>query len=590
MNPTNGDDLTRFARVRKHDFKKMEPYRKHRRERWLAYLGSHYSDDGVKKERPVNLMKMAADTWTMHLVARAPAAMIETDYDDLESHADDLEHGLNILIGKKMHLEFELQRVVKDALFGMGILKVGLNRSHGVQLGGEWCDVGQVFAKAVDLDDFVWDMSVADKSQVQYVGHRYRMTMDDMRKSGMFDPEKLDELAYHPPSATNTGGDTKLKNVAGTVTAQDDLFEKHYELWDIYLPKTRQMITVPDRQDDLQLRPDDQLDWQGPEGGPYHVLGLGDVAGNLMPLCPLASLQSLDEFANKLYRKLMRQAERQRTHIVYRKGDEDDANTVQDGDDGDGLALTHPEGVKEVRFGGPDQANLAMFLQNYKMFNLFGGNVESLRGLQAQADTLGQEELLSAAAQKTVADMQKSTMAFAKGIVRDIAWYLFHDPFIQLPYTKREQGVSERFVYSASTVEGDYFDYGFDIAPHSMQAKSPQMVLQVIRLVLTEFVGPFYPDLQSQGIVIDWPKLLAKVGKLTNVDVDDLLIFGGQPAAQGQPPGDAPQKAQFSHHVNTRRNVSGGSSESPAQVASQMGVGGESEIAGMFTASGQGAR
>ena len=63
--------------------------------------------------------------------------------------------------------------------------------------------------------------------------------------------------------------------------------------------------------------------------------------------------------------------------------------------DGEVILVNDANSLKEMRFGGPDQANLAFAIHAKATHSEIAGNLQTLGGLSPQADTLGQEQLLN---------------------------------------------------------------------------------------------------------------------------------------------------------------------------------------------------
>ena len=170
--------------------------------------------------------------------------------------------------------------------------------------------------------------------------------------------------------------------------------------------------------------------------------------------------------------------------------------------------------------------------------------------------------------------MQHRTVEFAQGVMHDLAYYLWTDPLIELPLVKRVAGTSIEIpvTFSAEDREGDFLDYNIQIEPFSMQDQSPGQRLQTITQVFSQFIAPFAPMMQAQGIQINFQGLLRTVAKYTNMtELDDLLTFyGPRPGGDEQPVGDPPStKNPFSHRVYERVNRPGATRSGKDQALAQ---------------------
>jgi len=80
-------------------------------------------------------------------------------------------------------------------------------------------------------------------------------------------------------------------------------------LWDVWLPKEGLLVTMADQSGGPALR---IVPWEGPEHGPFLLLGFDVVPGNIMPVAPGAHLLGLARLLNRMMRKLGDQADRQK--------------------------------------------------------------------------------------------------------------------------------------------------------------------------------------------------------------------------------------------------------------------------------------
>ena len=137
---------------------KQMAYPRHKRVTAIRqFCGYHYSVDGSPKKVPVNMIKLAIDIYVRALAARAPRVMITTSEPKLKPIAANFELALN-LIPDEIDLAGTLRRVVTEALFALGIVKIGLH-SVGEAIGH---DYGEPFVDAITLDDYFLDMTAKD--------------------------------------------------------------------------------------------------------------------------------------------------------------------------------------------------------------------------------------------------------------------------------------------------------------------------------------------------------------------------------------------------------------------------------------------
>ena len=498
----NQTHLTKLRRAVDYSRRQLQPFRQQRYEVIRQYVGFHYSDDGASDRVPVNLLELAINIYTQQMAARIPQVLVSTSFRQLKPSAANFELALNHLL-KEIKFGETTRMAVVDALFSLGIIKTGLERRSSVEIDGYLHDVGQPFADMISLDNWVHDTTATRLDQCQFMGDRYRLPLELVKESKAF--KNTDSLQATVKTAYNEDGDSKAESLSHGAQVDPDEYKEHVELWDIWLPLENLLITIPAEGEGKPLR---VIDWDGPETGPYHLLSFSPVPGNIMPLAPSGLWMDLHDLANRLFRKLGRQAERQKTVLGIQSGAEDDGNRIIKANDGETLRMDNPDRAREYRFGGIDQPSLAFLLQVKDLFVYLGGNLDSLGGLSPMADTLGQDQLLAQNASKRVADMQDRVIAFTKEVIGALGFYLWTDPLINLPLTKRVPGMEELSIpvtFDAESREGDFLDYNIEIEPYSMQHQSPQMKLQTLVQVFQQFIAPFAPMMAEQGIGITQP-------------------------------------------------------------------------------------
>lgn len=509
---------------------RMATPRKERLKAVEQYVGSHYADGGTEKNVPVNLLELLTTIYVQHLAARAPRVMVTSPVDELKPYAREMEIALNQVPGE-IKLDKTLRRAVIEALYSVGVVKVGL------RLGGsnyEGIDVGEVFVDLVQLDDYFVDMSAKSRETIAFEGNDYWLPIEEARALATTG-EKLE-----PDQHTVTGdrGEERAEGISGKEGA--DVYGERVWLRDVWIPREQVVITYGVKSK-KKLR---EIPWDGPECGPYHVLGFSDVPGNLLPLPTVATLRDLHELANAVFRKLARQAVAKKRVVTFTGGSDNDgsANALKEAADGDGIKWTGQK-PETIDVGGIDAESLAFYLQVYEQFNRLAGNLDSLGGLGPSAETASQEDAIGQAASARMAAMKSRTIDFTRGIWKSIAWYEWTNPVRKRSIRKPvDQGDGVSFYlareWSAETRDGDFLDFNFDIDPFSMEDDTPAIRLQKIKQVFLEIIAPSLPIMQQQGATVDFKKLIELFARLGNVDeLREIVQFGepilGEAAAGG---------------------------------------------------------
>lgn len=559
-----------------HSLKKLEPFRKNFFEVVKQYVGNHYSTEGAEDRVPMNMIELAASIYLRQLAARQPRAFITTKYEELKPKALDLALACDHLFDE-IRLGETLRRIALNALFSVGIVKKGLNHSGTVEIGGFRHDVGQPFADSVDLDNFVYDTTAQKWEDSAYFGDRYRLPLQSIKDAGIFDKEAIKNLKATQKSAYDQDGNKKLSTISvgegGEATDEDEL-EEMVELWDIYLTRENRFITITADGADTPLR---DVEWDGPEGGPYDILSFADVPGSIMPLAPAAGWRDMHDIINSVMRKISRQAERQKTILGVEGGAEADGQRIVSANDGDAIRLDKPDAAKEFRLGGFDPQTLGFATHMRDVFNQMGGNLDSLGGLSSSADTAKQESLISESSSKRIAEMQDAIERFTSRVVRDMAWYLHHDPLIELPLVKRVSGIDMDIpvAYTPEDREGDYLDYNFSIEPYSMAHDTPGQKIQTITSTMAQVFMPLAQQMEQQGVSINFEKLAKTIAQYTNTpEIEDILIFSNSGSSPESPVDTSSAyqstKSPISHRTYERVNRQGNSRHGSDVALTQM--------------------
>lgn len=566
-------DAVQYSRDR------MQPFREQRLAAVRAYVGGNYGEMSSSSKVPLNLMQMAVNIYRRQVAARAPQAMVVARDPRLAATADDFELALNWLI-KEIDLESSISRWVIDAMFSIGVLKVGIAPGNQAEIEGILHDSGRPFADVVDFDDFVFDMNAKTWDLCQFVGNRYTLPYEMAKEMKLFGNEELTPTIL---SDYNEGGDEKVSilQTGGTWNPQRGYMEL-VELWDLWLPYDNLFVTV-------QVVDNSGIDggkivrvveWDGPETGPYHILSFGDVPGNIMPLPPAQAMLDLHDASNRVFRKIIRQADRQKTLTIVASGAEEDGRRVINANDGDTIKSDNPQATREARYGGPDAASIAFLLQLKDLFVYLGGNLDALGGLGRQANTVGQESLIQRSANMLIADMQDRTTTAVRKVIESLADYLWNDPLMAPKVLKKigDTGLSIPVEFSQDMREGDLLDYMIEIAPYSMQSRTPSERLQTLSQMMTNFVIPLAPQLQQRGIGINMPEFLDIMARYSNLPEMQRIIerIPQEEMAmmqQGGGGGERPLQSPITTRTNIRENVSGATRQGADQESMRLLMG-----------------
>jgi len=563
----------------------MEPYRRKRIATLRVMYGAHWNQDAVRKRQPMNMLELTHRIWLRNLVARNPSVVVGARNTSVKPLARNFSLVMSDVV-REIELKDSLAEVASDAIMSsLGVMKVGITEKRLGEAAGYRHDAGYPFADSVDLDDLVLDMSANRWEAMDFVGNRYVLPFDEARESKLFSKSirpNHDQMSPYDEKGNEQAFD--IPRIAQGWDDQREAFDK-IRLWDVWVPRDGVVLTYVCAEDGLPAGdPVREVDWDGPEVGPYHCLTFGKGKG-LMRLPPIASLQDLNEALNSTYRKLMAQAGRQKTITVTRAGAEKDADRITNANDGESLRVDDPASTKEMKFGGVEPATLNFGLVLADKFSYMAGNFDSQGGLGQAGDTLGQEELLRASASQTIEDMQASMVSFTKGVVESLASWVYYDPAtvykimkplgnsgIEIPVEVRPKDRSE----------SAWMEMNLDIRPVSMQDQGNSQRLRALVNAWEKIILPGAASIQQQGLMVDVKSMLDNVAQLSGTDEIGALLkpLPQNPAMPGsESPVGSPEGAPAKPPVTTRNYVrksvpTGGTRSARDNVMGQVLAGG----------------
>lgn len=579
------EQVDRLFRAVGYSIKQLKPFRDMRLEMLKLYVGSNYSEYGPKEATPVNLTELTINTY-LHRIANPPNVLVTTPYFQLKHKANLLEMALNHLIENELRFADTLQMVALEAIVGMGIIKTGITPTTQYGLQGFLSDPGQPFADHVGLDDWVHDMTATRWDLIQFCGNSYRMPYELAMDSGIFKKNK-DKIV--PPSAEHNPESDASLSQGGAKGDADHSYMPTIKLWDFWLPNEGLMMTCQqtgDNTEEFSGIPLRIFKWEGPESGPFRRLSFNHVPNNIMPVPPAWLFKDMADLANALFRKLSRQANRQKTFYGVRRGGEGDGTRIQEARDGQMIAMDDPNNVREITTGGVNRESMAFMIWMRDLFSYLQGNLDAMGGLGPQADTLGQEQMIQVNSNVRISKMRQNVERFCADVMRDVADYLWYDPHFQLPLVKKTplEGYEVQVDWTKEMREGELLDYNIQIEPYSVMRRGPEEKMQLIERILQQTVIPLLPMAQESGATVDLEKLVkmfAKYGRLP--ELEEIVRFGNPKHPMEQPV--QPPKAPVTTRNYVRHNRPGATRQGHDQTMQSVLLGGnpqESEKSALF--------
>lgn len=487
-----------------------EGFRKNRRHVRAAalyvnqYVGHYYREEfGTEGDEPINMIFHVIRSLVPNLVMRNPINKVTTSMgDDHEAYADLLGWALD-QICERIKLKRILRRSVVDALFCMGIVKVGLSATDSlIDWGDMRTDPGQVYADCVDFEDFTFDPRCRDLAEAAFVGHRCSVP-----RQLLLDDDDVDhDLVMRLPKSPVLG-DKKRPSKINTRASEDIMSELQdfVDIVDVYVPEANAHLVIPDPEQHISEGYLKVGDYYGPKEGPYRYLMLSQpVPGN--PLCPppVGIWYDLHIMANKLMRKQLERADHQKTNIIADPSAGDMTNDLREADDAE-IIYGDPTSVKTISTGGAEEGTDATLNKLHVWFNYMSGNPDHLAGLTSNAETATEATILAGNANVGIEDGRDMTYDFTAEICSGLAWFVHYDPFIDENVTARRRpwigqskydwGVSLKL--TPEQRRGEHLDFAFKIKPKSMGSLDPALLSKRI----IEFATKVVPAIMSTMMI-----------------------------------------------------------------------------------------
>lgn len=561
-NPTRDRGFQRLRNASTFHFKQLLPFRQTSTKLIDIYTGGGYGDGGESGPVLVNLLEIAVSIYQRWLASHTPAVLVDAISHVLKPVAAEMALAMNYVIDKKLDLGSTLNQWVINAMFGWGILKVGEVSPENPRPRGYRSDGFNVYAKVIGLEDWVHDTSAKVWEDIEFCGHMYEMSIDEVMDNDEFDKYAKDEMwnSVRKGTLNSEWADSwqdRPENVGQQrVLEPEGLYDKVL-LWEFWTPHDDLIITCSV---DNSTRPLLSKDREGPEMGPYHHLGFNPVPGNIMPIAPASLWEDMIDLINRLALKIGDQADRQRTILAAQNRSAGDMSKILNTADGETvLTENDPNSIKEFRLGGVDGALMATFSQFKDLFGYSAGNIDSMGGLGSSSPTASQDKMIRESASERLNDYQQRVVKATTRVTTAIGWHMWNSDEIDLPLTKKiTSTISRDFRWNRFSREAEFYDYNFSIVPISLQSKSPNERLQVITSVVNQTIIPLMELLSAQGVQFDAFKFIEHVARLSNVqEINDLLRNAQGMTANQRSPIEATSKSPVTQRNYTRQSIPG---------------------------------
>lgn len=479
-----------------HSRKKLEDVRQARRRLLDRTKGSEWFPS--QERTPIN--QMAQQEWALvqHLAGGDPKALVLPGGQGMEAAAYEQTLAINA-VAQRLNLRRKFRRLVQDALYGVGICRIGMVRGRNVPIReiapeldeeGE-VGIGQLEVQVISLESWVHDCQADCIEEREFCGHAYWVDKEDIQqylpgvKTADLELEEkrwIDEHGHEMAGAISRGVDGEGQKG----------FRDKYWLWDLWVPKENQIVTTPvnGTGEIAHVRP-----WASRPGGPYLFLYYRELPDQSIPISIQADLALVHDSLNSTFRKLIDQTREAKTVLGFKPGHEGDAENVRDASSRQIVQMRDPQSVQEFNFNGPDQSLLGMLLQTRELASIIGGNTDVLAGLGVQAPTATQEQMVTATAGGKVRLHEVDTADFYVEVFEAIRWYLYHEQMEPIPIVGQVEGTDIRFFQTfnaakAQAMPGRFNSFLLKIEPYTGIYRSPQQRFESLLMLWERLIMP----------------------------------------------------------------------------------------------------
>lgn len=531
-------------------FQRLDNFRQARLMFLRQYVGQYYDrESGSIGTEPLNLIFNAIRVLVPEIVMSFPKHAVTSRFLASREYAQLLGLALD-QHSRDVNIKSKYRQIIVDAIFTLGIMKTGLAESDSVYAFDEYdtIDPGTVYSEVVSFDNFVADARSREHlfADAAYMGDRIAVPRQKLLESGLYRNDLVERL----PSIDEDYSSKKADRLSRRKLTRGEEYglEDEVEIVELWVPDARAIVTIPGAKDvsySQYLRVDD---YYGPNTGPYSFLALTPpVSDNPLPVPMVGIWHDLHVLANRMAKKVIDQAERQKDVVAYRRAAADDAEELRDAGDGDAVATDDPDGVRVLSFGGQKQSNEVMTAQLQGWFNMMAANPQGVGGQQLDADSATEARILQNNASVGLEDMKDLVYTFAADESRKRAWYFHTDPFIQVPLIRRDQipaqyqmtpygpmatsgpqMVESQVILTPEARRGDWLDFTFAIEPESLGREDSQTRLRRAMEFAVQILPAATQAAQMMallGIPFDVKAFIIRMARETGIDWMDEVFY-----------------------------------------------------------------
>lgn len=513
----------------------MEPALKHRQQ-LLRARASGYFDENYNRYHTLNLIDRGISTIVPFLVEGNPKVLVTTKIKNYRAQSRKLTLALNQLIQQINLAKDVLIPAATNAMVGAAITRTDFYYDRLISLDNEVIKLGSPRVELIDDSNYIGDVSAKRRSDFIFEGDIYTLPTEYAKDFFAGKDKFGNQIADYIGSDRQLFPDYNPRDMVGIDDNRQRFSLRDYTTFiDLYLRDENTIVTImPKGKKAKILR---EREWEGPGSGPYDYLGFTFMPEVPIPIPPAWFWLDMDTSVNIIVDKMRKSAESQKDIFVGPADSEEAMEKALKTKHLGTLLGTAGEFETKSMGGIKDSSNWDFVNFLLMEQTKTGANPDILAGRGTQAPTFGQEQMLYNNATRVVGNMYTRYQDFMISIIDKLAWAFMTDPRTEVPVVNDIPGYGPLpTVFSSADKVGNFYDYVFDIVPHSTQRTSPEMLYQKSMQFLTQWVMPTLPMAMQQGAQLDIPTTTVDLAELAGLPSFNQYYHTAVPQAGEQLP------------------------------------------------------
>ena len=486
-------------------------------QRCMSLWLSGYFNKGAARSHMLNYMDRGVSTVTSYLVTGNPEVLIESIAPNLRQYAYNMRLILNFAIEQNKFAEEVLIPGAVASMFGDCIARTFYEYDRVVSLDDETIKIGTPRVALIEPCDYIGDPSAKTRRDFAIEGDVYRLPTEyakDLFSSKKYRGKSVAEEIKPDCKLVNKYSAEELSNKNFDF---NKLADRDYTTFiDVCNIREGVIDTImPMGQKAIILK---TVEWDGPDRSPYDVLGYRYAPNIPVSIPPAWNWYEIDVNANIVALAARQQAESQKSVIIGEPVAKDAMKSILNAKNMDMILAKHADKIQKFDFGGVSADNYGWLQWVSNEFTQAGGGAnDALAGRGPTSDTLGQEQIVQANANRVANNFYNRFHDWMTKVLRKWSWALMEDPgaYFEVLDTVNIPGVGSYeypVYYSSADKAAEFNDLVFKIRAYSTQRKSPEQKYQELFQFATQWLLPTIPLREAQGASIDiemMDKLLA---------------------------------------------------------------------------------